>query len=162
MTLESHRVTSVTVATSGIGKRKCTEWIGYLIQSTIVQTVGTMTQKLSAGADCYTTYQNPATTTGRACMEGQMSTTVERVKEHAQALSIDGQVGKWLPLRGLLAFLSSLEKERCVWKASDSPYYYWELSCHGGGSNDQANTSWEYCPYCGKRIEVKEADHDRD
>jgi hypothetical protein len=31
-----------------------------------------MTQKLSAGADCYTTYQNPATTTGRACMEGQM------------------------------------------------------------------------------------------
>ena len=52
--------------------------------------------------------------------------------------------------------LKSLASERCVWKASDSPYYYWELSCHGGGSNDQANTSWEYCPYCGKRIEVKE------
>jgi DNA-directed RNA polymerase subunit RPC12/RpoP len=56
----------------------------------------------------------------------------------------------------LLRFLKSLASERCVWKVSDSPYYYWELSCHGGGSIDQANTSWEYCPYCGKRIEVKE------
>ena len=90
-----------------------------------------------------------------------MSTTVERVKEFCKTHHDNVLVGvnhrRWMLIEEeLLSFLSSLEKERCVWKASDSPYYYWELSCHGGGSNDQANTSWEYCPYCGKQIEVKE------
>ena len=75
----------------------------------------------------------------------------QREKEYGSAFHKDEK-----SIEEFYNFLSSLEKERCVWKASDSPYYYWELSCHGGGSNDQANTSWEYCPYCGKRIEIKE------
>ena len=92
--------------------------------------------------------------------------TIERVKDWVESNGeYDRESHTWAdsinPYR-LKEFLSSLAAERCVWKASDSPYYYWELSCHGGGSNDQANTSWEYCPYCGKRIEVKEVKHERD
>jgi hypothetical protein len=99
-------------------------------------------------------------------MEGQMSTTVERVKEHAQALSIDGQVGKWLPLRGLLAFLTSLASERCVWEEKPDPDFdgahYYETQCgllmddetaYGWFQGDTSH--WGNCR-CGKRIEVKE------
>lgn len=85
--------------------------------------------------------------------------TIERVQEfvknHSGGFVSHGE-RRLLEACELESFLTSLASERCVWKASDSPYYYWELSCHGGGSNDQANTSWEYCPYCGKRIEVKD------
>ena len=89
---------------------------------------------------------------------------IERINNELVKLAIPRQLippepVNYIPWTALTVFLSSLASERCVWKASDSPYYYWELSCHGGGSNDQANTSWEYCPYCGKRIEVKEADN---
>ena len=92
-------------------------------------------------------------------------TVIERVKELLKDEVVEnvvesrflcGGVADVVCVRDVELLLDSLASERCVWKASDSPYYYWELSCHGGGSNDQANTSWEYCPYCGKRIEVKE------
>ena len=115
--------------------------------------------------------------TGRVCMEGQMSTTVERVKEW-----MDGYIQQREKEYGsafhkdeksieeFYNFLASLAAERCVWKRIKDPdfeeAYYYESDC-GSCVEDSLAQEWFKTPdeskwylcKCGKRIEIKEADN---
>ena len=101
-----------------------------------------------------------------------MSTTVERVTEFCKTHHDNVLVGvnhrRWMLIEEeLLSFLDSLAAERCVWtpevKREDGSWILARTSCQV----PFFETVWfskhySVCPYCGKRIEVKEADNEHD
>ena len=101
-----------------------------------------------------------------------MSTTVERVKEFCKTHHDNVLVGvnhrRWMLIEEeLLSFLSSLASERCVWKLQPDKKYpglglYFPID-HPEfltfGFYQQSFDEFKFCPYCGKQIEVKEADN---
>ena len=90
-----------------------------------------------------------------------MSTTVERVMEFCKTHHDNVLVGinhrRWMLIEEeLLSFLDSLSQERCVWKMEV------DVGCQTSCDNYCCycpDTDWIYCPYCGGKLEVKEADN---
>ena len=72
----------------------------------------------------------------------------QREKEYGSAFHKDEK-----SIEEFYNFLSSLAAERCVWDIEV------DVGCRTACDNYCCycpDTDWIYCPYCGKRIEVKE------
>ena len=89
--------------------------------------------------------------------------TIERINNELVKLAIPRQLippdpVNYIPWTALTVFLSSLASERCVWTYNRKTGMY-QSGCN---AYRQEVITTDYCPDCGKRIEVKEADNDRD
>lgn len=87
---------------------------------------------------------------------------IERVKEWVQKNGIPFEVDfgegdhdeEFIRSVDILDVLASLSAERCVWANADRGLLgFHDTAC---GNRVAMNMNFKYCPYCGKRIEVKE------